>query len=272
MVPVQLTLGSGEVQLAVRRFSVEEKLNSMFRASIWAVSPHAALDLASLVGTTASLHLHEPQVAVPGQPRAWFGVVGFIEQTRAERHGESSYRVEIAPSLWLLSHRRNHRLFQHLTVPQMADLLFDEWGIERVWHVDRTAYPRLSLKTQHGESDLTFLSRILEEAGISFYFDPDPIAASRVVLTDAPDAGVARSGSPIPYTNVLTHLEQERPFVTHVRLAHEVRPGAYLYRDHDFRVPLFPLFAPAADDSPEARYEQYHYEPGRSRPKTISPV
>jgi len=50
------------------------------------------------------------------------------------------------------------------------------------------------------------------------------------------------------------------------RLAHEVRPGAYTIRDHDFRRPSYPLAGQADPVAGlEARYEQYHYRPGGFR-------
>src|SRR5262249_27657457 len=90
-----------------------------------------------------------------------------------------------------------------------------------------------------------------------------PVAgdSSQLTMGDKLHAGEPRN-APLPFVdNPNEAAEQE--FVTQVRLAHEVRPGAHLIRDHDFRNPSFALFgeAPKAE-GPEAKYEQYHYQPG----------
>ena len=71
------------------------------------------------------------------------------------------------PALWLLTHRVNHRIFQHLSVPIVEKLLAE-------WHIEPTkrltgSYPKLEYRVQYGESDYDFVRRQLVEAGISFY-------------------------------------------------------------------------------------------------------
>jgi len=260
---LELSFESGEDSLEVRRFSVHEAVSSLFTASVWARSRFPNLDLESLVGKGASLRVASSyKWARLGGARLWTGVCSYIEQVQAEPTGLSTYSMRIVPKVWLLTQRRNYRIFQHLSIPDIVDKLLAEWAIEPAWKVDRGKYPKLEYKVQYGESDYAFMSRLLEEAGIAFTFPDDDAKGSIITFSDALQTNDPRPTPPLPFMdNPNESAEQE--YVTKVRIAHEVKPGAHTIRDYDFRNPGFPLFgegfkAPA----PEDKYEQYHYQPG----------
>jgi type VI secretion system secreted protein VgrG len=262
---LNLSFGSGESSLSVRRFSVHEAISSLFTASVWARSPDQSIDLAALVGQPAVFEVGSGYVnTLFDSARVFTGIVSFIEQVQGEASdlGLSTYYLRIVPRLWILTQRRNHRIFQHLSIPDIVDQLLTSWGVEYTWNIDRGAYPKLEYKVQYRETDYVFFTRLLEEAGIAFFFDDSDGKISRLVLGDALHKGQKRSGPPIHYVDNPSQAA-EREFVTAVHLAHEVRPGAHTIRDVDFRKPAFPLFGgSAAAFAPEARYEQYRYQPG----------
>ncbi len=262
---LNLSFASGESSLQVREFTTEEGVSALFTAYVVARSPDPSLDLESLVGQSAVLEVHPGYANVLFEgARIFSGIVSFIEQAQAEEsdRGLSTYHLRIVPRLWLLTQRVNHRIFQHLAIPDIVDALLDAFAVEHTWKIDRGSYPKLEYKVQYEESDYVFLSRLLEEAGIAFTFDDSDGKGSVLVLGDALHQGTTRAGPPILYVDNPNETA-EKEFVTRVRLSHEVRPGAHTIRDDDFRRPAFPLFgdAPKAH-SPEDFYEQYHYRPG----------
>lgn len=262
---LDLTFASGESSLSVRRFSVHEALSSLFTVSVWARTNDPSLDLGALLGYPASFRIASGMAhAALGGGRLWRGIVSFIEQAQAEvsDKGLSTYYLRLVPSLWMLTQRQNYRIFQHLSIPDIADALLGEWGIEHVWKIDSGRYAKLEYRVQYGESDYAFLSRLFEEAGIAFSFPDDEQDGSKLTLSDKLHLNPSRPVSPLLYVDNPGGAA-EKEYVTHVRLAQEVRPGAQTIRDDDFRNPAYPLFgeAPRAK-SPEDRYEQYHYQPG----------
>lgn len=263
---LELSFASGRHGLEVRHFKVEEGMSRLFRAAVVARSPSADVDLDALVGQPALFRIGSGLAFARLGVRTWSGVCSGIEQVRVEPTGLSTYELTIVPSLWLLGQRRNNRLFQHVSIPAILERIFGEWQLDPVWKIDRDHYPRLELRVQYGESDLAFVSRLLEEAGISYYFADDAEKGSRLVLHDRPQESDARAGGPLPFVDATAQAQAaEREFLTAVRLGHEVKPGRYTFRDFDFRNPGFPLFgdnAGARVPPEEARYEQYHYQPG----------
>ncbi|WP_437668811.1 type VI secretion system Vgr family protein [Sorangium sp. So ce131] len=259
---LELTFESGETSLDVRRFDVLESISGLFSLSILARSPNADIDLESIVGKRATFRIENGLEFARAGARLWTGVCNQIEQLQAETTGLSTYQLQIVPALWLLTQRRNYRIYQHLAIPDIADRIFDEWDIAPAWSIDRDKYPKLEYRCQYGESDYTFLSRLLEEAGIAFTFPDDQAGGSAPRLSDKLHLATPRAPPALPFFDAPNDAARNE-YVTDVALSHEVEPGAYTIRDYDFRNPAFPLFgeAPKAP-APEDKYEQYHYQPG----------
>ncbi|MBK8256788.1 MAG: type VI secretion system tip protein VgrG [Polyangiaceae bacterium] len=238
-------------------------MSALFSLSIWARSPNDDLDLEAIVGKPAGLHIQS------GVAHAWLlgtrkldGICANMHQQRVETSGLSTYQLQIVPRLWLLTQRRNNRLFQHQTIPDMVEKLLTEWQIEHEMRLDRPSYPRLELRTQYGESDYDFISRLLEEAGISFFFAEEPKKGTVLVLADAPQAGPIREAGPLRFID-----QPNEPYTydhaTGLVISHDVRPGKVTLRDFDFRrSPTYKLFGSSEPPKNiEERLEQYHYAP-----------
>ncbi|WP_437693852.1 type VI secretion system Vgr family protein [Sorangium sp. So ce176] len=271
MLHLELSFACGEDSLSVHRFRVHEAISALFTVSVIARSESHSVDLQAIVGQPASLRaasgVRSVVSGLGGGARLWAGIVSNIEQAQGvETTGSalevSTYHLRIVPALWLLTQRRNYRIYQHLAIPDIVDRLLAEWSIEPVWKINRGQYPKLEYKVQYGETDNAFLCRLLEEAGIAFAFANDEAGGSALTLVDRPHAESPRAGGPLRFVDSPNQVT-ETEFVTRVRLAHEVRPGALALRDHDFRNPAYPLFGEAPrSPEPESRLEQYRYEPG----------
>lgn len=261
---LELSLASGEI--FVRRFVVREAVSSMFSVSIWGRSPDHRLDLGAILDQPATFRMTPGLQRGSGLgERTWKGIVVEAEQVHAlqpspGQQGLSTYRVRIVSDLYRLGLRRGNRIFQHLSIPDIIDVLLREHSIPRVWRIDPGRYSKLEYKVQYGESDHAFFCRILEEAGIAFTFPEDE--GGTLTLGDRLESGLLRPGAPIPYVDHPGHAP-EQELVTSVRLAREVRPGAFAIRDHELRNPDFTLYAEATRAGGiEARNEQYHFDQG----------
>lgn len=261
---LELSFQSGESSLSVRRFSVHEELSSLFSISIWARSPNEDIDLAAIVGKPAGFRVVSGlKFASLGGGRVWTGICNHMELVQSEPTGLSTYYLRIVPKLWFLSQRTNNRIFQRASIPDIVDQVLSEWQIEPTWKIDRPSYPKFEYRVQYGESDYAWLSRLLEEAGISFGFVDNEKKGSELVLWDAPQHNEPREGLPITYVDKPNEAS-EKEFITGVRSSESVRPGKLTLRDHDFRrQPQFKLLG----DTPgvgneEDKLEQYVYAPG----------
>jgi len=264
---LELIVESESSPLSVREFVVDEEMSGFFRISVLARSPAEDLDLDAMLGEPVAFRITAtPRQAFLPRARAFRGICSAVQLVQVEEEGLSTYALTIVPRLWLLTQRVNHRIFQHIAIPDIVDRLLEEHGVSRSWHIDRASYPALELRVQYGETDYAFFCRLLEEAGIAFCFEQGEDERSVLILRDRPQAAGLRSGPPLPYLDKGQAQNADvvgQEFVTLVQLTHEVRPGRQTIRDFDFRRPNFPLTAEAlADRAQERSLEQYHYLQG----------
>lgn len=266
MAALTLQLSTGD-DLFVVRFGLEARASECFQLELVATSDSAALDLGAIAGAGARFLLNggtlQPDVSEQdhgGGQAAWSGVCNHAEQLETGPNGVSTYLLRIVPDLWRLTQRRNYRVFQHRTIPEIVNELLDEWEIRHVWELTGK-FPKLEYRVQYSESDYGLFCRLLEEAGITFFFRYD--GESVLVLCDEPQDQPVRSAPAIGLREDETGVTGMAEFVADVRLRHEVRPGSVTLRDYDLRRPGFALFGKARSGAKEEDpFEQYFYAPG----------
>jgi len=254
---LELSFASGEDTLSVRHFAIREEISGLFEVDILARSPLDEIDLETIVNDGAGFGINSGVVFLNNANRVWTGICSHMELLQTESIGLSTYFIKIVPALWRTTLRRNNRIFQHLTIPDIVQKVLAEWQIEPELKLSET-YPEHEYRVQYGETDFTFISRMLEEAGISYYFTHDP-PKSKLVLTDQPTSAEARPA--LPFVDN-PNQEAEKEFVTKVKLTQRVKPGRFTIRDFDFRKSLdYQLFGEARAKT-ELAYEHYQYDPG----------
>ena len=255
-----LTVASGDA-LDVRRFVVEERVSALFTITLVAMSRNPDVDFDHVVGHPATFLLRTGSLLHP--ERRWRGVCSKLQQVAVETTGLSTYQVTLVPTMWLLTQRRNHRIFQQRSEPEIVLDLLGEWGIRPSLRLDLGAYKKRKYRVQYAESDYAFACRMLEDAGIAFYFADDG-GETRLVLSDAPQRNDRRA-PPIRFFDAPAATTTQPEYVTSVHVGQQVRPGKYTLRDHDYRrLATYKLEATAtgAGVPIEEKLERFHYAPG----------
>ena len=254
---LQLHVASGD-GLDVRNFAVQERLSSLFQVSLVAVSDNPSIDFDAVVGQPARFALHGGL-----HERFWTGLCNHFEQVRVEPSGLSTYQISIVPTLWLLTQRKNHRMFQQMSEPDIVLKVLKEWNIKPEVRIDREAYKKRKYRVQYAESDFAFISRMLEDAGITFYFEQVG-EETKVILSDAPQANARRVLPLLFMDEGGTAKNHDAGIVTSLRMQQRVRPGKYTLQDHDYRrPPSYKLVSSASGGSGiEDKLERYDYSPG----------
>ncbi len=250
-----LNVGSGDA-IDVRYFNIRERMSSLFEISIVGLCDNPDIDAEAVVGQPFSFTITKGPGAL--ESRTWTGICVDLQQTVLEERGLSTYRLTLVPALWLSTQRRNYRMFQRESEPDIVKKILGEWGITPIDKLSGT-YKKRKYRVQYGETDHAFLSRMLEEAGIAYYFEEQD-GETKMVLHDAPHLNDARP--PIPFRDSPTDADLEH--VTKVRVARRMRPGKYTVRDHDYRrPPSFNLASSATSaGGVEEALERFHYMPG----------
>ena len=156
----------------------EEAVSALSSFTVHVLGRHADLEAAShggaepieleLVGQSVDFRIRET-----GVDR--YGLVASARALAPVERGGVLYarvRLEIVPRAWLLTQRRNTRIFQHLYVHQIVSRVLFESGVRHRWNLGHI-YPKRVYCTQYDETDFDFVTRLLAEEGILFYFEHD---------------------------------------------------------------------------------------------------
>lgn len=263
----------------VHSFSIQEELSSPFLIGLNVFCQDKDVDLETIVGRPASFALRSGLANAQAPARVWTGVCSHVEMLLAENTGLSSYFIQVVPDLWLLTQRRNHRVFQRLSLVDIVLELFDEWKLPKPTLSLKKEYDKLDFVVQYGETDFNFVSRLLERAGVTYRFDFDgDRKKTKIVFDDQPQAGMVREPTTnkwetnhrdlaIPFQDTPNEAS-EREFVTNVRVSRQITPGKFTVREWDWRRQSGFSFLESSvppEDDPELFYEHYEYRPVESR-------
>ncbi|MFT3767409.1 MAG: type VI secretion system tip protein TssI/VgrG [Minicystis sp.] len=246
----------------IREFNLEDGMSSLFSVQIVAVSTNAAVDFESIVGRDAKFRVRTAEGSYGGRGSpCWSGIVSEIHQLRSEEAGVSTYHLTLSPKLWLLTQRTNCRVYQQMTDLDIVRAILGEWGIQPTVEVSRALKTR-KYRVQYQETDFAFMSRLLEAAGITYFFRRGE-EGSTLVLADTPEKGEVREAPLDHVDEVVTGNLHATAF----RASRTIRSGKMTFADHDHRLPNTPLLAEAAGSQHpvESKLESFSYLPGAFR-------
>lgn len=169
----------------------EEALSRPYRFEVLCYSAQS-LAAADLLGQVASV-----TIRYGGGERLVAGIVSSLSSEGWLARGIRGYRVELVPEFWRLTLRSCSRVFQNLTLPDILDKVFAEAKVTRVERRLSATYDEFPTITQYDESDFAFVSRLMERAGIAYYFT-HAAAGSTLVLTDSVSAWQALDPASLP--------------------------------------------------------------------------
>jgi type VI secretion system secreted protein VgrG len=252
---LELVLDSNEA-FDVRTFAVNEGVNTLFSIELIVRCRNPAVDLDRTVGAEASFRIG---LEADADSLAWTGVIADIEQVLVEESGLSTYQLRLVPALWLLTQRTNHRVFQQMTDLEVVRAMLTDWRLPHESRC-RDSYKPRKYRVQHQETDFAFVSRLLEDSGVSFFLEQRE-GGTIIVLHDAPEAAEPRA-TPLEHVNDIT--VGPKVWATGLRAERGVRQGRTTFADHDPRLANQPLLAQASSSGHplESRLESFAYQPG----------
>jgi type VI secretion system secreted protein VgrG len=174
------------------------------------------------------------QLALPnGGYRYFNGICNRVSQGEQD-NTFTYYRMSVVPSIWLLTHRAQSRIFQQVNVPDILKKVLEEFDVG--YELEGT-FEKRDYCVQYRETDFHFISRLMEEEGIYYYFKHEADSHKMVV------ANTPRSHVEVPGAATLLHeslyggnrVGEDRVFGW--ERAQELRSGKYTLWDHHFELP-----------------------------------
>jgi len=232
-----------------------EELGRLFTYELQLTSLDANIDLNQLLGKPMSVGV---QLADGGE-RHFHGIVARCSQN-IDQGQFASYQVILRPWFWLLSRTSDCRIFQNLSIPQIIKQVFRDLGFSDFEDALSRPYREWEYCVQYRETSFDFVSRLMEQEGIYYFFRHEQ-DRHVLVLADAYGAHTTVPGyASIPYYPK-DEQQRERDHMHDWHLAHEVQPGSLELNDYDFQRPSASIDVRSAMPRPHAAgdYPLYDY-------------
>ncbi len=176
-------------------------------------------------------------------------------------HGKKlSYRVTLKPWIWFLQHSSDNRVFQDMTAPEIIKEVFGDHG-ESSKDELVGKYEKREYCVQYGETDFDFVSRLMEEEGIFYYFRHEE-SKYELVLADADSSHTPFGPLPkIPYREPGSETAVLSNFINRVEDSYEVDTGEVTMQSYNFETPSTDLTARTVNNiqKDKSKGELYEY-------------
>lgn len=229
---MQITTPLGEDTLLFHRLQAREELSRPFEHQLTLLSGQRDIDLDALLGKQVSVQLSLPN----GRNRYFSGyLTRFAQSGMVGRYHR--YTATSRPWLWFLTRTADCRIFQDMTVPDIIKKVFADHPTADFEFKLSAAYRTWTYCVQYRETDFNFVSRLMEQEGIYYYFRHDQ-GRHTLVLVDSTSAHtVYEDYGTIPYVVQERARRVDQEYIDGWDLAHEIQPGVYTHDDYDFERP-----------------------------------
>lgn len=219
--------------LLLRGIEGAEHVDDLFEFRVEALSNRKNIDFDKLLGEGCGVAITTLSDGAEAT-RHFHGIVTEGAE-QGFRDNERSYTLTLRPWMWLMTLRRNQRIFHEKTPQDILDAVFADYG--KPFSIDlKESYPRLEYTVQYGESDFDFVCRLMQRFGISYFFKHSQ-NAHQLCLVDTLESFPQIPGGSRPFADV--HGRHSRP-EEHFRSwsgARRMTTGKVTLTDYDFKNP-----------------------------------
>lgn len=258
--------------LQFRKAIIREGMSRLTEMTVSFQSKTKDLDLTQFIGQKLAVHLTTASKGVRD-----FGGICVSVENLGLRAGVRQYVAEVRPWFFFLTRTTDCRVFQNLTTQKIIEQILGEYGFTDYSFKLSDSYDERQYCVQYRETDFAFISRLLEQEGIYYFFDtksgsevPDQLTFCDSKSSHNPVPELAK----VPFM-ARTNVDKRRDeHITEWAAARNFTSGMVTINDYD-------LFKPATsmETSEEAgsrkfsrdNLELYDY-PGRFRGEGTKPA
>lgn len=232
--PIRVDTPLGEDVLLLNGLNGLEGISQLFAFQLELLSTKPDIDMAGLLGQPIVVTLNLPA----GEQRKIHGHVSRLTQL-GRRDDLVFYRAEVVPWLWFLTLTRESRIYQELPVPDILEQVFKRQGFSDFEFLLTREYAPRTYCVQYRETHFNFVSRLMEEEGI-FYFFKHEGDKHTLVLADNPG-----SSEPCPAAATASYVvdRAQEEGISEFEHEYSFQPGKVTLTDYCFETPDLKLDA-----------------------------
>jgi type VI secretion system secreted protein VgrG len=253
---VEITTPLGADELMLRDMTCSEELGRLFSIDLELVSLKESIQFEDLLGEKVSIRLNLPH----DEKRYFHGHITHFSQS-SNQGSFSVYQATVKPWLWFLTRTSDCRIFQHKNVPDIIKAVFRDLGFTDFEEKLSGTYRDWDYCVQYRETDFNFVSRLMEQEGIYYYFKQEEDKHT-LILSDAYSAHEPYpTYETLPYYPPDDSTVRDEEHISSWHLSKQIQPGAYALNEYDFERPKANLNVNStiARSHAIADYEIYDY-------------
>ena len=250
--PLRVATPLGKDVLLLERLSGEESVSSPFHFTLEMLSENASIDPKALIRKPIGV-----AIALPGGGERYIhGRVNRFTQL-GRRSGLTAYRAEVVPWLWFLSLSNDCRIFQNQSVTEIAELLFKEAGFTDFKIKVLKPLAQREYCVQYRESTLAFISRLLEEEGVFYFFEHEASKHTLIISDHGGQAPACPGVETLRMSTSDSYAMVEDAVVFDLQVQHAAITGAVSLNSFDYEHPSRVLLASVAGEQPNEDYDYF---------------
>ena len=220
--------------LKFRLLAGEETLSSLYQFAVEFIADTASLDMNQLLGQPVTLEIQTH----PGGTRWLGGQVVRCELTGRETHTPRSYvyTATLRPWLWYLTRTTDCRIFQNKNVRDIIGEVLTPYGFPFEFRLG-AHYREWEYCVQYQESHFDFISRLMEQEGMYYYFEHAPGQQTLILADDLSAHANLPDYAVLPYLAPDRLVLPDEEGIDSWQSAVEIRSGGYAVDDYDFKKP-----------------------------------
>ena len=227
----------GEDVLLLQGFTGREGISRLFDLNLDLLSTNNAISFNDVVGKKITV-----KISLPGGDQRFFN--GFV--SRFAQSGSDArfthYQMEVVPWLWFLTRNADCRIFQNMTIPDIIQQVFKDRGFTDFKLALTGSFDPREYCVQYRETDFNFVSRLMEQYGIFYYFEHEE-GKHTLVLGNSPTAHQSCPHQPTARYNSTVGDWDDEDVVTGWHMEQELRTGKYSLTDYNFETPSTSLLS-----------------------------
>ncbi len=244
----------GKDVFLLQGFNGEESVSGLFAFDLDLASDNGAVDFSALIGNSGTVTIALGE----GGKRYINGVFTRLIQTGGAG-GFATYRATLHPWLWWLTLSTDSRIFQAKSTPDIVKSVFEDLGFADFRDELAASYAPRDYCVQYQESAFAFVSRLLEEEGIFYFFEHED-GKHTLVLADGADANKdCPNRSAARYRPDTTDRDSD-DVIYRCALEQQAVPAKYRADDFNFETPSTQLLV--SEEAQADRMQVYEYPGG----------
>ena len=241
----------GDDVLLLRGFTGSEAISQLFHFDLDLLSENDSLKFQDIVGKNVTLRIMD----VSGAEVYWNGFISRFSQGQLDGQF-TAYRAQMVPWLWFLTRTADCRIFQNMKAPDIiqkifADLSFQDFELRLYGDFVKRDYC-----AQYRETDFNFVSRLMEQEGIYYFFEHEKNKHILVLANDPAAHQPCPSQETARYQFHGENITYDEDLVNEWRHQEEFRTGAWAHTDYNFETPSTSLAVTLNGKNP---YEIYDF-------------